>query len=50
MIHQAYRNFLDSLNPEDQQGFRELLTGQPDIDTDLIDSNHTNPEIRQKFK
>lgn len=49
-IQQAYQRFLQSLPEEDQQGFEDLLTGQPDIDKDLIDRKFVNPEIRQKFK
>lgn len=45
-IQQAYQRFLQSLPEEDQQGFEDLLTGQPDIDKDLIDRKFVNPEIR----
>lgn len=48
-ITESYQKFLNSLPEEDRQGFIDLLTGQPDIDKDIMTSNFVNPLIREKF-
>lgn len=48
-ISESYQKFLNSLPEEDRQGFIDLLTGQPDIDKDIMMSDFVNPIIRKAF-